>query len=261
MTLILHMTELERWKAGGDVAADSLAAQGFVHASADEKTLLAVANAFYSAATEPLVALVVDTDALDSRGIETRWEAADPAPPPGADPDVLFPHVYGAIPRDAVVAVRHLRRDPGGRFTAVQERPATAEALDLLPHPEGGWYRQTWRSRVEVRPEGYPGPRPSATGIHFLLCPGEESRWHRVRSDEVWVFQRGGPLRLEFGGTGPAPVPEGGETLGSGLETGESLQVLVPAGTWQSAHPATAEEVLVGCFVSPGFDFADFEAV
>jgi uncharacterized protein len=261
MAHILHMTELERWKADGDVEADSLASEGFVHASPDDKTLLAVANAFYAAATGPLVALVVDTDALESLGVETRWEAADPAPPPGADQDVLFPHVYGAIPREAVVAVRHLRRTPDGRFVAVQERSATAEALDLLPHPEGGWYRRTWESGVEVHPEGYPGPRPSATGIHFLLCPGEESRWHRVRSDEMWVFQRGGPLRLEFGGTGPAPVPGGGRTLGADLGAGESLQVLVPAGTWQSAHPVAAEEVLVGCFVSPGFDFADFESV
>ncbi|WP_306369426.1 cupin domain-containing protein [Nocardiopsis sp. CC223A] len=261
MAHILHMTELERWEADGDVEADSLADDGFVHASPDEKTLLAVANAFYVAAAGPLVTLVVDTDVLDSLGVETRWEAADPAPPPEADDGVLFPHVYGAIPREAVVGVRHLRRTPDGRFTAVQERPATAEALDLLPHPEGGWYRRTWESAVRVHPDGYSGPRPSATGIHFLLCPGEESRWHRVRSDEMWVFQRGGPLRLELGGTGPAPVPEGGETLGADPGAGDALQVLVPAGTWQSAHPVAAEEVLVGCFVSPGFDFADFESV
>ncbi|MDT0329777.1 cupin domain-containing protein [Nocardiopsis lambiniae] len=261
MAHILHMTELERWKAGGDVEADSLAAQGFVHASPDDKTLLAVANALYTSVSEPLVALVVDTGVLDSLGVETRWEAADPAPPPGTDGDVLFPHVYGAVPREAVREVRHLRRAPDGRFTAVEDRPSTAEALDLLPHPEGGWYRRTWESGVRIRPEGYPSHRPSATGIHFLLCPGEESRWHRVRSDEMWVFQRGGPLRLDFGGTGPAPVPSGGRILGSDLAAGESLQVLVPAGTWQSARPAVAEEVLVGCFVSPGFDFADFESV
>ncbi|MEU0489870.1 DUF952 domain-containing protein [Nocardiopsis sp. NPDC006139] len=138
MAHILHMTELERWKAGGDVEADSLAEEGFVHASPDEKTLLAVADAFYAAATGPLVALVVDTGVLDSLGVETRWEAAAPAPPPGADDGVLFPHVYGAIPREAVVAVRHLRRAPDGRFTVVREHPAAAEAPDPLPRPEGG---------------------------------------------------------------------------------------------------------------------------
>ncbi|HEX6873985.1 MAG TPA: cupin domain-containing protein, partial [Micromonosporaceae bacterium] len=62
-------------------------------------------------------------------------------------------------------------------------RPALAELLDLAPHPEGGWFRQTWRSEVEFTPEGYPGPRAAATAIYFLLQPGERSRWHTVRSD------------------------------------------------------------------------------
>jgi predicted cupin superfamily sugar epimerase len=172
---------------------------------------------------------------------------------------VLFPHVYGPIPRKAVTDVRYLRRDPSGRYTGAEARSATAEALDLLPHPEGGWYRQTWRSGITVRPEGYPGPRPTATGIHFLLGPGEESRWHRVRSDEVWVFNRGGPLRLELGGTGAAPEPGGQVVLGPAVERGEHLQAVVPAGTWQAARPLGGEESVVSCFVSPGFDFADFE--
>lgn len=256
MPHVLHMTELERWTRGGDIEADSLRTQGFVHASPDVPTLLAVADALYSEVTEPLVALVVDTDAVDC---EVRWEAADPAPPPGVDGDVLFPHVYGPIPRTAVVGVRHLRRDPSGRYTGAEERPATAEVLDLLPHPENGWYRQTWRSGVTVSPDGHPGSRPTATGIHFLLTPGEESRWHRVRSDEVWVFNRGGPLRLELGGTGPVPSLEEHRVLGPGIEQGEHLQVLVPAGTWQTARPVGDTESLVSCFVSPGFDFADLE--
>ncbi|CAL9483582.1 hypothetical protein SUDANB121_03105 [Nocardiopsis dassonvillei] len=125
MALILHMTELERWESGGDVEADSLASRGFVHASPDEKTLLAVANTLYADAAGPLVALVVDTGVLDSLGVRTRWEAADPAPPPGTGDDVLFPHVYGAVPREAVVAVRHLRRAPDGRFTALGDPSAT----------------------------------------------------------------------------------------------------------------------------------------
>ena len=256
MAHLLHLTELSRWRGGGDVEAESLRTQGFLHASPDEHTMLAVANALYASASAPLVVLVVDTEAV---GSEVLWEAADPAPPPGVSGGVLFPHVYGPIPRRAVVGVRHPRRDPWGRYTAFEERPETAESLDLLPHPEGGWYRRTWRSGVEVQPDGYPGPRPCATGIHFLLCPGEESRWHRVRSDEVWVFNRGGPLRLEFGGTGGKPESGDGLVLGPGIEDGEQLQVLVPANTWQHARPLGGES-LVSCFVSPGFDFADFEA-
>ena len=64
-------------------------------------------------------------------------------------------------------------------------RPRLAELLDLEPHPEGGWYRQTWRSTVSLSPAGYDGPRATATAIYFLLNPGEASRWHRVASDEL----------------------------------------------------------------------------
>src|SRR6202161_4983778 len=77
-----------------------------------------------------------------------------------------------------------------------QPRPRTAELLDLAPHPEGGWYRETWRASPESVPDGYPGPRAAATGIYFLLTPGEESAWHRVRSDEGWLWHSGGPLTM-----------------------------------------------------------------
>ena len=79
-------------------------------------------------------------------------------------------------------------------------RPPLAEALDLLPHPEGGWYRETWKTSADVAPPGYDGARATATGIYFLLEPGEESRPHVVRSDEVWLWHRGGPLTLILGG-------------------------------------------------------------
>ena len=263
MAHVWHMTELARWQAAGErgeVAADSLDSDGFVHASPDVETLLAVANAFYreTPATQPLVALAVDTESVDA---EVRWEAADPAPPPGAAPDVRFPHIYGPVPHAAVTGVLHLRRDPSGAFTGAEERPLTAERLDLLPHPEGGWFRQTWRTAAEFQPDGYPGLRAAATGIHFLLRPGEESRWHRVRSDEMWVFNRGGPLQIDLGGAGAAPGAPATTVLGADLAAGESVQFLVPAGTWQAARPASDVEVLVSCFVAPGFDFADFEAV
>lgn len=129
------------------------------------------------------------------------------------------------------------------------------EELGLEAHPEGGWFRQTYRSAVTVRPEGYPGPRAAATCITFLLRAGERSRWHRVRSDELWLWQGLGPLRLRLGGTGPAAVAGPETTVGpDGV-----LQALVPGGTWQAAEPLTPAGALVACVVAPGFDYADFE--
>lgn len=81
-------------------------------------------------------------------------------------------------------------------------RPDLAARLDLSPHPEGGWFRETWRSAHAFDPAGYPGPRSAATAIYFLLNPGEESRWHVVRSDELWLWHSGGPLTLRLGGAG-----------------------------------------------------------
>ncbi|WP_347942842.1 cupin domain-containing protein [Sphaerisporangium sp. TRM90804] len=167
---------------------------------------------------------------------------------------------------EAVVAVdggrvRFLRRDVTGAFVALDERPPVAEALGLLPHPEGGWFRETWRTSVPLAPQGYDGTRQSATGIYFLLQPGERSVWHVVRSDEVWFWHRGGPLTLLLGGTGERPGEERVVTLGPDVEDGQVPQALVPAGTWQAAHPAGGEGVLVSCVVSPGFDFADFRAL
>ncbi|GAA3729397.1 cupin domain-containing protein [Salinactinospora qingdaonensis] len=256
MTPVLHLTSVSTWLAGGDIEPDSLRTEGFVHTCPDESTMLAVANAFYRTHSESQIVLVVDTERLES---PVRWEDPVPAPPPGVADGVRFPHIYGPLTREAVVGIRYARRDPEGAFVAFEQRGATAEALDLLPHPEGGWYRQTWRSSVTVLPEGYPGPRPTATGIHFLLTPGEESCWHRVRSEEMWVFNRGGPLLLRLGGGGAHPEPAESFTLGPDVTAGHHPQVLVPAGTWQSAVPM-AGETLVSCFVSPGFDFADFEA-
>jgi predicted cupin superfamily sugar epimerase len=135
-------------------------------------------------------------------------------------------------------------------------RPPLAEQLDLRPHPEGGWYRETYRSARMTKPEGYAGERPTATAIYFLLHPGEESAWHVVKSDEIWFFHAGGPLTLRLGGDGPAPGEATEITLGVGASC--EPQVLIPAGVWQAAAPAGEEFVLVSCVVSPGFDFADF---
>lgn len=137
-------------------------------------------------------------------------------------------------------------------------RPELAEQLNLAPHPEGGWYRETWRAPVSLSPPGYPGVRSTATGIYFLLHPGERSRWHVVRSDEVWRWHAGGPLTLRLGGTGAAPGHPREIRLGMNLTVGERPQVIIAGGVWQSAEPAGTEPVLVSCVVSPGFDFADF---
>lgn len=140
-----------------------------------------------------------------------------------------------------------------------QEIPELARRLDLARHPEGGWYRQTWRTATTVSPEGYGGRRPTATGIYYLLSPGEESVWHQVRSDELWLHHLGAPLSLRIAGHGSEPADQWHEVvLSPALEQGHTLQALVPAGHWQSAHPIGDDQVLVSCIVSPGFDFADF---
>lgn len=134
------------------------------------------------------------------------------------------------------------------------DRPRLAVELGLEPHPEGGWYRQTWASPVSVTlPDGR--LRPTATLIHFLLPSGESSAWHRVSSDEVWLAHTG-EVTLELGGDGATPAePVAVERHVVGAAT---PQVVVPAGVWQRTVPAE-HDALVSCLVSPGFDFADFE--
>jgi predicted cupin superfamily sugar epimerase len=141
----------------------------------------------------------------------------------------------------------------------VISRPPLAERLDLAPHPEGGWFRQTYRSIHTLRPAGYDGPRSAATAIYFLLHPGERSRWHVVLSDELWFFHSGGPLALTLGGTGPQPGAPQALVLGADVAAGQRPQALVPGGTWQAAEPAGTEPVLASCVVSPGFEYADFK--
>ncbi len=135
----------------------------------------------------------------------------------------------------------------------------------LEPHPEGGFYRETYRSGLRSMLPGWPGERSLATAILYLLPAGERSAWHRVRGDELWLWQGGAPMDLFIGGEAP---PRGDEArqVGPDPAAGQELQVLVPAGAWQSAAPGrsagpgTAEPwSLVACLVAPGFDFADFE--
>jgi uncharacterized protein len=141
--------------------------------------------------------------------------------------------------------------------------PDWAQGLDLQPHPEGGYFAETFRSTLELAqaslPPGYEGPRPLATSIMFLLLPGEESAWHLVRSDELWIHQRGGPLILGLGGADPTrPGPATERLLGTDAIGGQSPQLLVPAGHWQTARPAEDQPALVACVVAPGFDYRDW---
>lgn len=139
------------------------------------------------------------------------------------------------------------------------KQPETARLLGMRAHPEGGWYKETWRSGKSLRVEEYGGNRPTASAIYFLLSAGEESRWHTVRSSELWFWHRGGPLRLQLGGTGERPAARPTDVLmGPDLAGGQRPQVLIPAGTWQRARPVDDEEALVSCVVSPGFQFEDF---
>jgi hypothetical protein len=130
------------------------------------------------------------------------------------------------------------------------EAGVTAEAiiakLGLQPHPEGGWYRQTW---VGPLVEG----RASGTAILFLLKAGERSHWHRVDADEIWLWNAGAPLVLSLGETRARDVRLGPDVLGD-----EVVQAVVPKGWWQAARPL-GEWTLVSCTVSPGFRFEGFE--
>ena len=118
--------------------------------------------------------------------------------------------------------------------------------LGLQPHPEGGWYRQTW---VGPLVEG----RASGTAILFLLKAGERSHWHRVDADEIWLWHAGAPLILSLGEEAAQAYRLGPDVLGD-----EVVQAVVPAGWWQAARSA-GEWTLVSCTVSPGFRFEGFE--
>ena len=122
--------------------------------------------------------------------------------------------------------------------------------LGLQPHPEGGWYRQTWAG-----PKLHAGTnsRASGTAILFLLKAGEVSHWHRVDADEVWIWNAGAPLILSVGLDSAQDIRLGPDVLG-----GDSAQAVVPAGHWQAAR-STGDWTLVSCTVSPGFRFEGFE--
>jgi predicted cupin superfamily sugar epimerase len=141
----------------------------------------------------------------------------------------------------------------------VHERAAhLIRSLHLAPHPEGGHFAEVFRSALRVRPADGSPERPALTTIYFLLAAGEQSRWHRVSSDEVWHFYEGEPLELLSAPGEPTHVEVTvlGPLSGDGRGHTRSVHT-VPAGWWQAARPLGAWS-LVGCTVAPGFDFADF---
>jgi len=136
--------------------------------------------------------------------------------------------------------------------------PRAAEliaALDLRPHPEGGFYRQIFRSEIQVTPEDRRGLRAALTTIYFLLPEGSFSRWHHVASDEVWHLYEGGPLELlELNASRQSVLHHRLGSVGSGTD---APVCTIGAGIWQAARPL-GQYAFVGCTVGPGFDWADF---
>lgn len=122
------------------------------------------------------------------------------------------------------------------------------ESLNLAPHPEGGWYRQTW---VDETSQG----RPTGTCIYFLLEHGKPSHWHKVDAVEIWHFYAGAPLRLKLAARSDGPRAD--VLLGPEIGAGQRPQGIVPKDWWQAAE-TTGDWTLVGCTVSPGFSFDGF---
>ena len=137
-----------------------------------------------------------------------------------------------------------------GTMKAIEllDAAAVVRLLDLAPHPEGGFYRETFRDPVAR--EG----RAVSTAIYFLLPAGQASAWHRVDAAEIWHYYAGAPLDLSIDDDGGRRTCR----LGVDLAAGERPQAVVPGGAWQSAR-SLGRWTLVGCTVAPGFEFARFE--
>ena len=136
-------------------------------------------------------------------------------------------------------------------MTETDSARALIEQLELAPHPEGGWYRETWRGEADET------GRANGTAILFLLTADQRSHWHTVDAAELWFWQSGDPLDLRIAESDDGPV----RTIRLG--SGDQWQGLIPTGAWQAAEPATPHEnaagyTLVSCVVVPGFEFSGF---
>jgi len=127
------------------------------------------------------------------------------------------------------------------------------QALSLDPHPEGGWYRETWRA------ESVPGERAAASAVLYVLQPGQRSNWNRVDAHEIWLWHGGDPLDVSIAESDAGPMRT--VRLGGRVTTGEQPQLVVPAGWWESAEPAAggAGYALISCIVAPAFEYGGFE--
>jgi len=127
------------------------------------------------------------------------------------------------------------------------------EALDLAPHPEGGWYRETWRAAAN------PGERAAASAVYYVLKPGQRSHWNRVDADEIWLWHAGDPIDVAMvAGDSASPRTV---RLGGRVTQGEQPQLIVPKGHWQTADPVPGEGgyTFISCIVAPAFEFEGFE--
>jgi predicted cupin superfamily sugar epimerase len=136
-----------------------------------------------------------------------------------------------------------------------------AEKLELLPHPEGGFFKETFRSKETISKEAldnnYSGDRNLCTSIYFLLTSDNFSAFHRIKQDEIWHFYEGSPLYVHV-------IDQSGNytrhSVGLDIENGQVPQLTVPAGCWFGSSVAEENSYsFVGCTVAPGFDFDDFE--
>ncbi len=132
--------------------------------------------------------------------------------------------------------------------------------LGLLPHPEGGYYKETYRSQevltASALPNRFGGSRNYSTAIYFLLRSEDKSVFHRIKSDELWHFYQGSTLLIYVLRENELQI----HRLGTNLEKGDSLQVAIPANCWFASHVEMPNGfALCGCTVAPGFDFRDFE--
>ncbi|HIP22838.1 MAG TPA: cupin domain-containing protein [Rhodobacteraceae bacterium] len=129
----------------------------------------------------------------------------------------------------------------------MNEAAKIIEKLGLAPHPEGGWYRQTWLATGVGRPSG--------SAIYYLLEAGQSSHWHWIDATEIWHFHAGAPLTLSTAASDAGPVVEA--MLGPDILAGQSAQIIVPERHWQAAR-SMGDYTLVGCTVSPAFIFEEF---
>ena len=132
----------------------------------------------------------------------------------------------------------------------MESHHAVIAALGMAAHPEGGWFVETWQA---VAPDGR---RPSGSAILYLLAAGERSAWHRVDAAEIWQVSAGDALELRIWAPGDAAIAV--HRLGPDLTGEDVAQVVVPVGAWQAARPLGAWS-LVGCIVTPAFEYAGFE--